>query len=78
MVINGSISFKILSAFRIYPFFEAQTIIECAMAVKSGLGGFCSGALKIHLVILRLFEANKALNVSYSPISFKYHTFEAT
>ena len=31
--INGSISFKILSAFRICPFFKAQTIIECVRTV---------------------------------------------
>ena len=29
MAIDGSILFKILSAFRICPFFKAQTIIEC-------------------------------------------------
>ena len=29
MVKNGSFSFRILSAFRICPFFEAQTITEC-------------------------------------------------
>ena len=33
MAIDGSILFKILSAFRICPFFKAQTIIECIRTV---------------------------------------------
>ena len=67
-----------MRGFRICLFWKGKRIMEGVRAIQSRFVGFHCGALKIYLIILRLFEANVASNDSYlvhfhSKIIMKLH-----